>query len=157
KPDEPERNRREQHDPDETIRQIRPQERARAHRDENERTAYRGRTGLRQMRLRPVVAHALTDLIRRQRTNHPGTDDQRNDERRQRRENRAQRQVAEHAKRGFDVGQALRKVIEHGCYGRGAWGLGLGLFVCVVSLASAAATRSSLFAREPLMSTTTPS
>ena len=52
-----------QHHPDKTIFKIGPQQRGNPDRHQNKRAAHGRRTGLREVRLRTIAAHRLTDLV----------------------------------------------------------------------------------------------
>ena len=143
--DRAEAERHEQHDPDEAVGEVAPQQRRDRDRHQDQRAAHRRRAGLGEVRLRAVVAHRLADLHPRQPGDHPRADDERDEERRHAREHRAQRDVAEDVERA-DV---LREQ------------LGEPAAASVRSLrrgapVSAATTRSIRMKREPLTSTVAP-
>ena len=71
-----EAERDQQHDPDEAVVEIGPQQRRDGDRDEDQRAAHRRRPGLGQVRLRAVVAHRLPDAHPRQPRDHPRPDDE---------------------------------------------------------------------------------
>ena len=152
--DQSEGERHQQRDQHEAIGHVRPQHRARADRHQDQRAAHRRRARLRQMCLRTVVANTLTDLPVRQRADHPRTDDEGDRQCRERCENGAQRQVAEHPESGVPFAQVVCQIEQH------VW-----LLLVLLSgrwlpsgaaAASAADTRSRRFARDPLISTATP-
>ena len=81
---------------------------------EDQRAAHGRRAGLGQMRLRPVVAHHLADLVARQPRDHLRADDQRERERGDRREDRAERQVREDVEARVPGRELLCEPVEHG-------------------------------------------
>ena len=93
--DRAERERDQKHHPQQPVGQIPPQERGQADRHQDQRAAHRRRAGLGQMRARALLAHCLADLVRRQLADHVRPEDQRNRERREAGEHRAQRDVVE--------------------------------------------------------------
>ena len=85
--------------PYERVGQIRPKQCGQQNCNSNQHSAHGGRAGLRQMRLRPVVANVLADLKLAQLLNHPWADEERNEQRRQRGKSGAEGQVTEDAER----------------------------------------------------------
>src|SRR4051812_11697196 len=89
------------------------------------------------MRARPVVAHRLADLVRGELADHVGSEDERDGERGQAREHRAQRDVVEDVEEAHVLGQPLRELEQHQCP---PWAMPV----------SAATTRSIFMKRDPL-------
>ena len=79
--DRAEAQRHQQHDPDEAVVEVAPQQRRDRDRHQDQRAAHRRRAGLDEMRLRTVVAHRLADLHPRQPRDHARPDDERDDQR----------------------------------------------------------------------------
>ena len=65
-----------QHDPHETIIQVRPNQRAGSDSHQNERAAHGRRAGFLLVRLRPVITYRLSDLQHAEPANHHWTDQQ---------------------------------------------------------------------------------
>ncbi len=85
--------------PDEGVGGIAPEHRGQQNRNPDEHAAHGGSAGLLQVRLWPVVADKLADLKLAQLLNHPWTDEQRDQQRRERGKGGAEGEVAEDAKR----------------------------------------------------------
>ena len=77
------------------LRQVAPEQRRDRDRHQDQRAAHGRRAGLGQVRLRAVVAHRLADLVGGELADHVGPEDQRDRERGEAGEHRAQRDVAE--------------------------------------------------------------
>ena len=145
--DEPKGEGHGEHRPHEAVRKVRPQQSADQGRHQDERAAHRGRARLRQVRLWPVVAHHLSDLIARQARDHAGTDEERDHKRRGHRENGAQGEVGEYVKPRLHQAQML---------GQPRRACGPTPLARAGAAVSASTTRSRRFMREPLTSRRTP-
>src|SRR5436190_2719100 len=65
------------------------------------------------MRLRPVVAHRLPDLVRGELADDVGPENQRDRKRREARQHRSQRDVAEDVEEAYFAGKPLREIEQH--------------------------------------------
>ena len=88
-----EAQRDEQNHPDEAVAQVRPQQRGDHDRYQDQRAAHRWRAGLREMRLRAILAYGLTDLVLGQLFDHLRPYDERDHQRGHGRQHRTQRDV----------------------------------------------------------------
>ena len=91
KADGAEGQRGEDRDPDKGIGGVGPEHRGQQNGDDDEHAAHGGRAGLLQVRLRPVVADVLADLELAQLLDHPGTDEERDQQRRAARQRQCER------------------------------------------------------------------
>ena len=105
-----EAERHHQHHPHGAVLEVSPQQRRHHNRDQDQCAAHGRRAGFGQMRLRAVVAHGLADLVRGQPAYHHRPDRERDEQRRQARQHRAQRDVAEHVERADVFRQPLREL-----------------------------------------------
>jgi len=85
--------------PDEGVGGVGPEHGGQQDGDADEHAAHRRSAGLLQVRLRPVFAHVLANLKLMQLLNHPGADEQRDQQSRQRGKSGPERKVAEDAER----------------------------------------------------------
>ncbi len=111
--DDAEAQRRHQHHPDESVAEVCPQQRGDGDGDQDQRAAHGRRAGLDQMRLRTVVTHGLADLVLGQLANQARADDEGDDERRQRRQHCAQRDVVEDIECAYVLRQPLCELKQH--------------------------------------------
>lgn len=106
--------RRENSDPDERIGKIGPEQRGQNDCDEDEHAAHSGRAGFLLVRLRTFFADVLADLELAQLLDDEGTDDERNEKGRERREGSAEGQIAKDAERVEERKEILvEQPIEH--------------------------------------------
>ena len=85
-----------QRHPNIMVAQITPQQCGEADGDENQRAAHGRRTRLGEVRLGAIVAHRLTNFLRRQPPDYRRPENEGDRQRRQRCQHRTQRDVAEH-------------------------------------------------------------
>ena len=106
--------RHEEHDPDEPVREIRPEKGAGGDAGKDEGAAHRGGAVLRQVRLRTVRAHGLTEMQGLEFPDHPGTEGKADHEGRQSGQECARDGRGE--ERLGRVGKEVAKEFkEHGC------------------------------------------
>jgi hypothetical protein len=113
KPDGAERERDEEHDPQQPVGQIAPEQRGDADRDQNQRASHRRRARLGEVRARAVVAHRLPDLVGGELADEVGPQDQRHGERREAGEHRPQRDVVEHVEQTHVLREPLGELEQH--------------------------------------------
>jgi len=105
--------RNEKHDPDEAVREIRPEEGRDRDAEENESAAHGGRPVLHEVRLRPVRAHRLPEMELLKFPDHPGTEGEADHERGKAGKKGAQRQVVEDAEARPARGERAEKFKKH--------------------------------------------
>jgi hypothetical protein len=86
-----------QHDPDEAVRQVEPQQRGEGDGEQHQHAAHGGRAALGQVRLHAVAAHRLADLQRGEPADHPRAGGQADQQRGHRGHHGAEGEVLEHA------------------------------------------------------------
>jgi hypothetical protein len=114
--DDTESCRRQDGDPDVRIRKIRPQQGGDDRRRQDQQSAHGRRSRLGAMRLRSFLPDDLPDLEITQLADHPGSEQQAEDERRQARRRRAKRDVArdvEDAEVGRDISERRQQPVQH--------------------------------------------
>ena len=87
------------HQPDEGVRQIRPEQRGQHDGDHDQQSSHGRRAGFLLMRARSLLADILADLEFAQAADHRRADDERHEQRRQAGKGRAEREVAEDPER----------------------------------------------------------
>ena len=108
-----EAERHQQHYPDEAVAQVAPQQRGDGDRQQDQRPAHSGRARLGQVRLGAVVAHRLADFVGGELADHVGPEDQRDRERREASQHRAQREVVEDVEQAHVPGEPLGEFEQH--------------------------------------------
>ena len=103
----------EQHHPEETVRQVAPEQRGDADREQDQRAAHGRRSRLGEVRLRAVVAHCLADLVGGELADHVRPEDQGDRKRGQAGQHRAQRDVVEDVEQTHVSGEPLGEFQEH--------------------------------------------
>ena len=101
--------RHEEHDPDEAVGEIGPEQSRNRDGEENERAAHRRRAVLDEMGLGPVGAHGLSEMQVLKAGDHPGTERKPDPHGGERGKHRAQRQVVEDVEGRETVGQRAEK------------------------------------------------
>ena len=98
-----------QHDPDEAVAPVRPQQRRHSNADEHQHATHGGRAGLDQVGLRAIAAHSLANLHFRQATDHPRPEPKADHQCREGCHHGPERQIVEDAQEAVVVLQPLRQ------------------------------------------------
>ncbi len=112
-----ETQRDQQHQPDEAVAQIHPQQGGHADGQQDEHPAHGGRAGLDEMRLRPVLTHGLADLHRGEFADDCRAREQADEQRGERAHHRTESDVVEHPKKaqiGRELHQPHGQTMQHG-------------------------------------------
>ena len=105
--DRAEAERHPQHDPDQPVLQVGPQQHGDDDSRQDQRPAHGGRAGLAEVRLRAVVAHRLADFVRGELPDQQRPDDEGDDERGEAGQHRAQRDVVDYVESADILGEPL--------------------------------------------------
>ena len=108
-----------QHDPDVAVGEVAPEQRGDADGDQDQRAAHGRRAALREVRLRAVLAHGLTDLFGGQPADDARAGGEGDQQRRHRREHGAQRDVVEDVEGADVLRQPLRQHEQHYAFSGG--------------------------------------
>ena len=112
-PDAAECRRRDHRDPDEHVREVGPEQRRCDRGSQDQQAAHRGRAGLGPVRLGSFLPDHLADLEVTQLADHPRSEHEADDERRQARSRGAERDVTRHVEHRELGVKWIQQVIQH--------------------------------------------